>query len=89
MGNLSQSSKRRAEKEFDVYFNHEQKQNKMKTEYRIITKIIDKPTRSIYQSQQLIIKRKMFKKSKSWLPITGKWWSSAYGAELEIKTKRL
>lgn len=30
MGNISQSGKRRALKEFDVYFNHEQKQNKMK-----------------------------------------------------------
>ena len=29
MGNISQSSKRRAEKEFDVYFNYEQKQNNM------------------------------------------------------------
>lgn len=33
MGNISQSSKRSALKGFDVYFQHEQKQNKMKVEF--------------------------------------------------------
>ncbi len=58
-------------------------------EYRILQKIKDNPAQDIYQAQKLITKG-WLKKKTSWVAITGKWWSTAWGAEKEInidKTK--
>jgi len=55
------------------------------SEYRILQKIKDNPTQDVYQAQKLTSKGCLWWKKTSWIPLTNKWWSTAWGAEKEIQ----